>query len=51
MMTALGIEDVEVVIKEVEEDEELQEIIALLKTNPQGKPRYEWVNGQLLKEG
>lgn len=47
-MTALGIVDVEVVAKGVKEDGELQKIIALLKTNPEGKSRYQLVNEQLL---
>ena len=47
-MATQGIVDMEVVGKEVEEDEELQKIIENLKENPKEKGRYQWENGRLL---
>ena len=49
--TAPGIVDVEMIMKEVEEDGELQKIIEELKREPNGKPNYKWINGQLRYKG
>ena len=50
-MTAPGIMDMEIVIKEVDEDEELKKIIVVLKLDREGKPRYEWKKDQLRYKG
>lgn len=49
-MIAPGLVDVEVVMKEVKEDEELQKIIAILKTNPEGKSRNHGLITSCYKE-
>lgn len=50
-MTAPEIVDVETIMKEVDEDEELQKIIVVLKLDSEGNPRYEWKNDQLRYKG
>ena len=49
-MTVPGLVDVEVVMKEVEEGEELQKIIAILETHPEGKLRYHGLITSCYKE-
>lgn len=39
------------IMKEVENDDELQEIIRILKDDPKGKSNYQWVDGRLLYKG
>lgn len=47
-LTILSLLDVKVILREVEEDEELQKIIAILKEDLEGKSKFQWVQGKLL---
>lgn len=40
MAQTRAILDVNVILEEVEKDEDLREIIAILKEDPDGKPKY-----------
>lgn len=50
-MTTPGIVDLEIVLKEVEEDSELQGLIESLKKEREEGNEYQWVNGRLLYKG
>ncbi|KAA0043304.1 Retrotransposable element Tf2 [Cucumis melo var. makuwa] len=50
-LRAHGLLDIEIVTTEVEKDEELQDIINILKENPEGKANYQWKSGNLLYKG
>lgn len=50
-LTIPSLLDVNVILNEVEKDEEFQKIIAILKEDPEGKPKYQWVQGKLLYKG
>lgn len=47
-LSTLGIVDLEVVLKEVEEDSELQRLVEDLKKNRGEGNKYRWENGRLL---
>lgn len=49
-MTTPGIVDLEVLLKE-EEDNELHKLIEALKKEPTEDNKYQWVNGRLLYRG
>lgn len=51
VMTTPGIIDIEVVLKEVGKDLELQKIIETIKKNLEENTKYQWVNDRLLYEG
>ncbi|TYK05438.1 hypothetical protein E5676_scaffold83G001360 [Cucumis melo var. makuwa] len=51
VLTAPGIVDMEVVLKEVEVDEELQHILNTLKEDLKDKPNNQWANSHLLCKG
>lgn len=51
MLTSPALLDVDLVLKEVEHDNELQKVIAILKDNLEGKPKYQWLQGRLLYKG
>ena len=50
-MTTTGIVDVELIWKEVENDEQLQKIINDLKRNPEEGGKHQWINERLLYKG
>lgn len=45
LLTSLGVIDVEIALKEVEKDEELQKIVELLKNDPIGSPNFNYNRG------
>ena len=47
-LTTTGIVDMEVIDKEVNQDEELQKTIKELKQNPEGISKFSWENGKLF---
>lgn len=50
-LLTLGLLDIDLVLKKVENDEELQKIIAILKDDLEEKPKYQWLLGSFLYEG
>lgn len=48
LLTTPGVIDVEIALKEVEKDEELQKIVKLLKNDPDRKPKFQLQQGHLL---
>lgn len=51
IMTIPGLVDVEVVLREVEQDEELSEIIETLKSDPEGRANFQWKDNKLCYKG
>ncbi|KAA0041916.1 transposon Tf2-1 polyprotein isoform X1 [Cucumis melo var. makuwa] len=50
-MSTSGIVDMEIVTKEVEKDEELQQLTQKLQSDHPPEGKYSWVNGKLLYKG